>query len=225
MADIHPFYGVYYNKSIVDDISAVICPPYDIITQQIEQELYRRSQYNFVRIEHSQQLPQDSDIDNKYTRSADTLKQWLKKGILITDEQPAIYIHDHYFIHQGREYKRRGLIAAVKIEEWHKNVVRPHEGTLAEPKSDRVNLLWALAANTSSILSLFEDYQNQIYSLLEACELQEPLIKTSGLNGERHSIWAITEPQIVREICNSFNGKPLYIADGHHRYESSYLPA
>ena len=223
MAEVRPFNGVHYNKSMVGDLSAVICSPYDIITPQMEQELYRRSQYNFIRIEHGQQLPQDSDIDNKYTRSADTLEQWLKQEVLIADKLPAIYVHDHYFVHGGREYKRRGLIVLVRLEEWHKNIVRPHEGTLAEPKSDRVSLLWALGANTSSILTMFEDKQKHVSSLLATHESKEPVIRTNGQNGERHVIWAITEPQVVREICHSFRGKPLYIADGHHRYESALI--
>ena len=160
---------------------------------------------------------------NKYTRSATTLEQWLKQEVLIADKSPVIYVHDHYFIHEGKEYKRRGLIATVRLEEWHKNIIRPHEGTLAEPKSDRASLLWALRANTSPILTMFEDKKKYVSSLLETYELQEPLIKTGGFNGERHDIWAITEPQVVREICQSFNGKPLYIADGHHRYESALI--
>lgn len=223
MAEIRPFNGVYYNKSIVGDLSAVICPPYDIITPQMEQELYHLSQYNFVRIEHGQQLPQDSLIDNKYTRSSATLEQWLNHKILITDKLPAIYIHDHHFIHEGREYKRRGLIVLVRLEEWHKNIIRPHEGTLAEPKGDRVSLLWALGANTSSILTLFKDKEKHVSSLLAAHSLEKPVIRTNGFNGERHVIGAITEPQVIRQICEVLRGKPLYIADGHHRYESALV--
>ncbi len=223
MAEVRPFSGVHYNLSIVGDLSQVICPPYDIITPQLEQELYCRSGYNFVRIEHGQQLPQDSAIDNKYTRSATTLEQWLKQKVLIADKLPVIYIHDHYFTYQGREYKRRGLTVRVRLEEWHKNIIRPHEGTLAEPKSDRVNLLWALEANTSPMLAMFEDRKKHISSLLKVEGLEELVIRTNVFNGERHDVWAVTEPQVVREICHGFNGKPLYIADGHHRYESALI--
>ena len=221
MAEIYPFRGVHYNQSLVKDLSAVICPPYDIITPQTEQELYLKSEYNFVRLESGRELPQDTITDNKYTRSAATLEQWLKRGILVIDEVPAIYLHDHYFTYQGKEYRRRGITACVRLEEWDKMVVRPHEGTLAEPKDDRLSQLWALQANTSPILALFEDQGQQVSSLLAAQEPSQPLINLSSLTGESHSVWAITEPEVINQICSSLAHQPLYIADGHHRYESA----
>jgi len=223
VAEIRPFRGVYYNQRLIKDPSAVICPPYDIITPPMQQELYHRSQYNFVRLEYSQELPQDTVTDNKYTRSAATLRQWLEQGILQVDEVPAIYLHDHYFTYQGKEYRRRGIIVCVRLEEWEKMVIRPHEGTLAKPKNDRVSLLRELQANTSSILALFEDQGRQVSSLLAAQEANKPIISLTSANGERHYVWAITESQAVNQICNSLAGQPLYIADGHHRYESALI--
>ena len=223
MAEIRPFRGVHYNQSLVKDLSAVICPPYDIITPQSRQELYHRSEHNFVRLEFSRDLPQDTATDNKYTRSAATLKQWLEEDILKLDEAPAIYLHDHYFTYQRKEYKRRGIIARVRLEEWDKMVIRPHEGTLAEPKSDRISLLWALQANTSPILALFEDQSQQISSLLSSQEQNEPMISSGSVNGERHYVWAITKPEVIDQICRGLAHQPLYIADGHHRYESSLI--
>jgi len=223
VAELHPFCAVRYNQSLIKDLSAVICPPYDIITPQLQQELYQRSQYNFVRLEHSRELPQDTAIDNKNTRSAATLEQWLTEGILKVDEMPAIYLHDHYFTYQGREYKRRSIVVCVRLEEWDKMVIRPHEGTLSEPKSDRLSLLWACRANTSPILALFEDRGQRVSSLLISQELSEPIISLSGASGESHCVWAITEPGVVNQICSSLAGQPLYIADGHHRYESALI--
>jgi len=223
VAELHPFCAVRYNQSLVKDLSAVICPPYDIITPQLQQELYQRSQYNFVRLEHSREVPQETAIDNKNTRSAATLEQWLTEGILKVDEVPAIYLHDHYFTYQGREYKRRSIVVCVRLEEWDKMVIRPHEGTLAEPKSDRLSLLWACRANTSPILALFEDQGQQVSSLLTSPERSEPVISLSGASGESHYVWAITEPGVVNQICSSLAHQPLYIADGHHRYESALI--
>ena len=221
MAEIYPFRGVHYNQSLVTDLGAVICPPYDIITPQMQHELYHSSEYNFVRLEFGRELPQDADIENKYTRSAVTLQQWLKQGVLKVDETPAIYLHDHYFTHQGKEYRRRGIIVLVRLEEWSKMVVRPHEGTLAQPKGDRLNLLWALQANTSSILALFGDQGQQVSSLLVAQEQKEPLLRVRTVGAESHNIWAITEVDVINQICSNLAQQPLYIADGHHRYESA----
>jgi len=221
VAEICPFNGVHYNPSLIKDWPAVICPPYDIITPQLQQELYLKSEYNFVRLEFGRELPQDTATDNKYTRSVATLEQWLKQGILESDEEPAIYLHDQYFRHQRRAYKRRGLSARVRLEEWDRMVIRPHEGTMAEPRSDRLSLLWAIQAHTSPILALFEDRGQQISSVLAAQERNKPLMNLKSAGGEGHIIWAITEPEVVNQISGSLAEQPLYIADGHHRYESA----
>ncbi len=221
MAEICPFRGVHYNESLIKDWAAVICPTYDIITPQLQQELYLRSEYNFVRLEFGRELPQDTVTDNKYTRSTATLEQWLKQGILETDAVPTIYLHDQHFTYQGRKHKRRGIIARVRVEEWDKMVIRPHEGTMTEPKGDRLSLLWALQANTSPILALFEDQAKQISSLLAKQAQSKPLISLRSVDGEGHNIWAITETELINQISSSLAGQPLYIADGHHRYESA----
>jgi uncharacterized protein (DUF1015 family) len=142
MAEIRPFRGVRYNQELIGDLSSVICPPYDVITPQMEDELYHRSEYNFVRLEYSRQLPQDTMTDSRYTRSAATLEQWLKTDVLRIDDKPAIYLHDHYFVHGGKQNRRRGIIAAIRLEGWDKRVIRPHEGTLAKPGDDRLSRLW-----------------------------------------------------------------------------------
>jgi uncharacterized protein (DUF1015 family) len=218
VAEIHSFRGVRYSEGLVKDLAEVICPPYDIITPQLQQELYHRSPYNFVQIEFGRGLPQDTPTDNRYTRSAATLKQWLEKGVLAADEKPAFYLHDHYFSYGGREYKRRGIITAVRLEEWDRMTVRPHEGTLAEHSTDRLSLLWALEANTSPILALFED-GGEVSSLLEAQERKKPVISLAG--GDGHRVWAITEPEVMEKLSAGLASQPLYIADGHHRYESA----
>jgi len=221
LAEVHPFRGVRYNQRLVKDLASVICPPYDIITPQMEQELYLKSEYNFVRVELGWELPQDTVKDNRYTRSAAILEQWLKQGILGVDEAPAIYFHDHHFIHSGKEYKRRGMLLRVRLEEWDREVVRPHEGTLVKPKTDRLGLLWSLQANTSPILALFEDQGQQVASVLTAQARNEPIISSSSAGGERHQVWAITEREAIDQIQQSLARQPLYIADGHHRYESA----
>ena len=221
MAEVHPFRGVRYNQELVKDLADVICPPYDIISPQLQQELYRRSQYNFVRLEHNRELPQDTATDNKYTRSAAILERWLEQGILVVDEAPTIYLHDHYFNYRGKERRRRGIIACVRLVEWDEKVVRPHEGTLVEHTDDRLSLLWVCQANTSSILALFEDQGQRVSSLLSAQEPSQPVISSSGDRGERHNVWAVTEPEVIDQICGSLAHQPLYVADGHHRYESA----
>jgi uncharacterized protein (DUF1015 family) len=221
MAEIKPFRGVHYNKEIVGDISGVICPPYDIISPKMDEELHNRNAYNFIRIEYNRLQTDDSDTNNRYTRSAAMFKEWLEKKVLVTDSLPAIYVHDQFFFLDGDEYKRRSLIVRVRLEDWDKNIIRPHENTFKGPKKDRISLLWALNANTSSVMSMYEDKDLKISSFLKRMDSGKLLIATKELNGERHNIWTVTEPQAVKEFCNYFKEKPLYVADGHHRYESA----
>jgi uncharacterized protein (DUF1015 family) len=221
MAEIRPFQGVRYNTAVVGDLSNVICPPYDIISSEYQKELYDRSPYNFVRIEYGRELPQDSASDNKYMRAAATLDEWLKNRVLATDGKPTIYVNDHYFIHHGVEMKRRGLIVRVRLEEWAKMVVRPHEGTLSAPKSDRISLLWALNANTSPILSMYEDSHGRVASMLDQVTVTDPAATVHRVAGERHELWMITDEKTLSQIAAELQDNPIYIADGHHRYESA----
>ncbi|MBI4187212.1 MAG: DUF1015 domain-containing protein [Chloroflexi bacterium] len=221
MAELRPFRGIRYNQTLVGDLAAVICPPYDIISPQLQQELHRRSKYNFVRVEYGRELPQDTAADNKYTRAAATIEQWLEQGVLAIDKTPAIYLHDHYFIHEGRRRRRRGIAACIRLEEWDRMVVRPHEGTLARPKSDRMSLLRACQANISPILALFEDREGTVSSLLSTQGKKHPVLNPDNADGDSHQVRAITEPGAVEEICRCFADRPVYIADGHHRYESA----
>ncbi|HCP60538.1 MAG TPA: DUF1015 domain-containing protein [Dehalococcoidia bacterium] len=221
MAEIHPFRGVRYAREVVSDLAAVLCPPYDIITSQMQGELYHRSQYNFVRLEDGWELPQDEVSNNRYTRAAATLEQWLEQGVLKIDKAPALYLHDHYFTYRGEEYRRRGIITCVRLEEWDKRVTRPHEGTLAEPRNDRLSLMWALQADTSPILALFEDPSRQVALVLGAQECGDPVISLGSVDGERHNVWAITDPAAINQLAGYLVHQPLYVADGHHRYESA----
>ena len=221
MADIRPFHGVHYNPLLVKDLAKVICPPYDITSPQMQQELYERSDYNFVRIEHGRELSQDSDTFNKYTRAASALKSWLERRILLFDDKPALYIDDHSFMHQGKTLKRRSITCLVKLEDWSKMIIRPHEGTLTKPKGDRLNMLWTLQANTSPVMSLYEDMDKQIASISKEPTCHKPNLHVSNVDGESHRVWAITDEEIIEQLKRRLLDQPLYIADGHHRYESA----
>jgi uncharacterized protein (DUF1015 family) len=233
VAEIRPFKGIRYNQKIIRDVGSVICPPHDVIPPQLQDELYHRSEYNFIRIEFGRDVP-DTSENNRYTRAAVTLTQWLNDKVLENEEKAAIYIHDYYFGYQGKNYKRRGIIVRVKLEEWSKRIIFPHEGTLSKSKTDRLSILWACRSNTSPILAMYQDNQNQIGNQIKLETKKKPIIETVMLSGEKHVVWAITDPDIIEKICGYLAPQPIYIADGHHRYESalmykhereSYVPA
>ncbi len=220
MAVIQPFSGVFYNQSLLKDWTKVICPVYDIIPPGQKEELYQRNEHNFIRLEAGRDLPQDTASDNKYTRSAMTLKQWLARGILERDKDKSLYIHEHYFEYKGGKYFRNGLITRVRLEEWDNRVIRPHESTLAGAKSDRLNLLWAVQANTSSILSLYEDPSQKIKRIIETEKTKQSFLDLPVDGHEGHRVWPIHLDQ-AEQIASILKDQPLYIADGHHRYESA----
>ena len=219
MAEIRPFRGVRYNEQLVNDLASVVCPPYDIITPQMAQELYHRSEYNFVRLEYGRQLPPGTDTTERHAGSAATLEHWLEQGVLKVDEKPAVYLHEYTFTFQGKTCRRLSVTAAVRLTDWDKKVVLPHEATRKKAKSDRLDLLWALGANTSPVLTLFDD--KNVSSLMAAEAQKAPQARWSTADGENHKIWVVTDPHVINQISVSLADKPLYIADGHHRYESA----
>lgn len=221
MACVRPFRGIRYNQSTIKDLSNTLCPPYDVISNEKQQELYDLSEYNFIRLEHGRDLPQDTSRDNKYTRAAITLNEWLANTIVAIDKTPAYYLHEYTFPYQGEEIKRRSLIAQVYLEAWDRRIIYPHEGTLSQPKSDRLNLLWTLQATTSPILALYEDTKQKLSKVLTREMRRAPVTNIKMPTGEHHRLWIISAKDVVSQIEQYFTDQPLYIADGHHRYESA----
>ncbi len=221
MAEIRPFCGIRYNQQLVNDLASVICPPYDVVSPQEQQACYQGNDYNVIRLECGRELPEDDAINNRYVRAAATLQQWLEQGILKADVTPAIYLHDHYFEFGGKRRRKRGIIACLRLEEWDRGVIRPHEETGVEAKFDRLNLLRACHANLSAISALYDDPGQRIATTLASQEEQEPVISLTAGKGESHRVWAITEPEIIDRIASSLAPQPLYIVDGHHRYETA----
>lgn len=202
-------------------MAALISPPYDIISPQQQEALYQASPYNFVRIEFNRELPQDSAEDNRYTRAAAFLTNWQKEGILKQDETAACYLHVHAFSCGGRRYLRQDIIAAVKLEEWDSRIIRPHENIIPRAKSDRMSMLYACRCNTSPILAMYADPQKVISGLIAAQKKETPIMDFVDAWGEGHQVWAVNRPEVIRKLQNELAAQPLYIADGHHRYDSA----
>ncbi len=221
MAEIRPFRGVRYNQNRIKDLAKVLCPPYDIISPGLQDELYHTSEFNFVRIEYNRELPQDTPQDNRYTRAQANLTGWLRQGILETEAAPALYLHLHYFTCQGKSYRRQNILAGVKLEEWETRIVRPHENIIPKAKSDRLSMLYTCQANTSPVLAMYEDPHDVIKLTLEEQEKKTPVIDFIDSWDERHQVWAVIQPEVVEIIQNEIARQALYIADGHHRYDSA----
>src|SRR5208283_4510700 len=167
--------------------------------------------------------PGDSPTNNKYTRTAATLAEWLEKKILVPEQAPAVYLDAHYFSLNGRAGMRRGIIARVRLEEWEKMIIRPHENIFAAAREDRQNLLKTLKVNTSPVLMMYRDPQRIIAETLEKETQKEPVIDVTLPEGDRHKVWAITNKAVINRIGYALGKQPFYVADGHHRYTSALL--
>ncbi len=221
MAEISPFQGILYNEDKIKDMAAVICPPYDVISPEEQQSYYQASEYNVIRIEHGVALPGDTAKNNKYTRAHSTFAQWLNDSILKVDNVHAFYIYEQGFVVGGSKKKRFGLIACVKLEPWENKVIFPHENTLQKVKSDRLELMKACNANISPILGLYDDPGNKVTKLMQAKSLPSKLFLDITRGNETHKVWKANEPEFVQRISHFIIPKPIYIADGHHRYETA----
>ena len=221
MAEIRPFRGVRYNQRWVKDLSVVICSPSDELTPEWQKELYCRGEYNFVRLDACMDTTEGLDENAKWHRAAVTMKNWLAEGILQVDAVPAIYLHDYYFNYSGREYMRRGIIAIVRLEEWDSMIIRRHEKVLPELTNSKLIQFRALRANTSPIMAFFKGDAGRVAKILSSLSLNEPVISFSSDIDGRHNVWAITDPGVIGQISDSLASEPIYLADGHHRYEGA----
>jgi len=221
MADIIPFRGILYNPEKVDP-SLTMAPPYDIINPVMKEELYAKSEYNVVRIDFGKDMDEDDENNNRYTRASKYLNEWLREGILIQDERPSFYCYEITYNFEGVEKKTRGLLCLVKIEELGSGKIHPHEMTYSKPKSDRLNILRYCQANTSPIYSLYASPEKITSSILEKTIDSSPLyIEAKNGEGFTHRLWKIQEPDLISRIREEMSDKDIFIADGHHRYETA----
>ena len=227
MSQILQFHGTLYDTTVVGDIEQVVAPPYDIIDAAGQQALHDRHAHNIIRLELGLDRPGDGPSDNRYTRAAGTLRERLASGALKQDAQPAIYYHTIEYRPPSSgpnapTKQLRGFLAIVKLEALDSGHIYPHENTRAAAKTDRLNLIQACGANFSPIWSLYSDPQGAVIGLLEAEVKGKPTrYDFTDDAGFREQLWAVTDPTIVNQIVNAMRSKPLFIADGHHRYETA----
>lgn len=222
MAEIIPFRGVLYNAAKVGEMSKVMAPPYDVISPGKQDELYARHPNNIVRLDLNKTTPADTDADNRYTRAAATLQKWLSESILLRDERPAFYYYTQtYTLKDGTKQTRKGFISLAKLVDFGKGV-HPHERTLSGPKADRLKLMQASSANFSCIFSLYSEPGLGINALFDsAAKTISPAIAVKDDDGIENTVWRIDDPAIISSVTDAMKDKTLFIADGHHRYETA----
>jgi uncharacterized protein (DUF1015 family) len=219
MAEIRGFAGLRFNPGVAGDLGLLICPPYDVISPSQQKALYARSPYNMVRLEYGIVLPEDGPGHNRDTRAIADYQDWVTKGVFQSEKAPAIYVHDHYFDYHGRQ-RRRGIMARVRLEPDGHRTILPHEHTVAGVKSDRLQLLRACRANFSPIFILYDDSSGEIGGSLDRLTKAPPAAECRIPEGEEHRLWAVTDQSLVALLAKVIGNQLIYIADGHHRYET-----
>ena len=222
MAEILPFRGVLYDPAKVGDVTAVVSPPYDVIGPDEQAALYDRHPCNIVRLELGREHPGDGPQDNRYTRAKRCLDAWLRDGVLRRDGRPAIYLYAaEYRLRSGAVRTMRGFLSLVKLEEFGTGRIFPHENTRAAAKDDRYQLLETCRSNFSPVFSLYSDPAGDIIRTLEGADGGPPRIAVTDSDGGHHRLWTVTDPAALERVVAAMKPLPLFIADGHHRYESA----
>ena len=220
MAKIIPFHGMRYSDN--KDLSKVTTPPYDIISKDEQDAFYKLDEHSVIRLEYGKEYDDDTETNNRYTRTAADLKAWIDEQILRFEEKPAIYLYEEIFTLPGGETKSfKGFITLVELAEFAKKIVLPHEETLSKAKTDRFNLMSTTHANFSQIYCLYMDPEKTITNKIAEISAKPADISFTANDGIIQNLWIVTDEKTIEEVSRGFADKQLFIADGHHRYETA----
>lgn len=221
MAEVKPFKGILYNTKHIDDLAQVIAPPYDVISSDYQDDLYRRHPHNVIRLILGKSEPEDTDTNDLYKRSANHFKKWLADDILVRDTTEVFYLTNVEFSVEDRRVTRYGIIGLVRLEPFDKGIVLPHEHTFSKVKSERLNLMKHCRANFCSIFGLYSDTEGILNRMKTTVSSKAADIDLTDDQGARHKLWRLNDDQSLKSIQAALAQKTIYIADGHHRYETA----
>src|SRR6266851_4047727 len=221
MAEIQAFRAYRYDLGRVGTLGDVVAPPYDVIDAALQQALYARSPYNVIRLILNKEEPGDTESNNRYTRAARYLRDWQQEGILLQDSARAVYVYQQDFDVEGQHFSRRGFLARVRLERFGEGKIFPHEETLPGPKADRLRLFHATAMNLSPIFGLYPDEAGTVQSQLDQSVRRALPLEAADHLGVVSRLWPVTDQHVVSTVTGLMGPKPIFIADGHHRYETA----
>ena len=221
MAAVSPFRGWRYDPETVGDMASVLCPPYDMIDAETQEALKRRNQYNVIHLEAGEGLDWNTSAKEQYAETSALFDRWRQDGVLRQDADPSYYLMRHSFLMDGKNMVRVGLIASVGLEDYETRQVLPHEFTQAPAIQDRVWLMESLSANISPIMSIYRDAEGVLDQLYKQVMTGTPEFDAKDDSGNATALWRISDTEVQRQIGEFFASRPVYLADGHHRYEAA----
>jgi uncharacterized protein (DUF1015 family) len=221
MAEVVPFNGIRYNPDLISDMAAVVAPPYDVISPREQDGFHERHPNNVIRLELGKIQPGDNSQDNVHSRAGRYFQSWIDQKILVPEAKPAFYLTTVEFDSGGERYTRFGIIGRVRLEPFDKGIILPHEKTFSKVKSERLMLMKASHTNFSPIFGLFADGEDLLRRLGQITVRQAPALSIVDDKAHQQRMWCLTEKQITDDLTAFFENKRIYIADGHHRYETA----
>jgi len=223
MVDILPFKGLRYNPNINLKLEELIAPPYDVISPDMQDRYYRRNEFNVIRLILGRDEANDDEYNNKYTRAANYLNNWKRDGVLLEDGQKSIYIYQQIYEYpQGVSNKRMGIICLVKLEDFKTGgSIYAHENTFAAPKADRFKLIRTCKTNCCCVFSIYTDTKTKIKKIIDKYTSKKPVTQFTDENGIINKLWLINKKEDTDVIKEALKNKEIFIADGHHRYETA----
>lgn len=222
MAKVIPFRAVHFNGTCATNLDMLITPPYDIISPKEQDAYYRAHPRNMIRLVLGKEYPDDREGNNRYSRAAYTLKSWLDAGIMLRRDRPSMTVYQMEFeLPDGGRRLIDGIIALVKVDDYGRGKVLPHEKTYKGPKKDQLNLLRSCRAHFTPIHALFPDANQQVVKIYERFVRQPPELQAQDPSGAVHRTWTFDDEEAIAAIQGVLEDKSLFIADGHHRYETS----
>ena len=215
MPEIKPFHGILYNPGKVH-LDDVVAPPYDVISPELQSELYERSAYNVVRLILGQE-------EDRYASAAKYFAQWKNEGIIEQESTDSLYvIVQNFTLPSGKSFERKGFIAACRLEDFGHGSIFPHEKTLSGPKEDRLKLFRSMNAMSSQIFSIYADPEYHVESILQAGTTGQPYVDVA-FDGVRNRLWKLKNIESISSIMRYLKTQNVFVADGHHRYETAIL--
>jgi uncharacterized protein (DUF1015 family) len=215
MAELRPLRALRYDPDVAGDPANLVAPPYDVVAGAARLDLYARSPYNIARVDYGEDRPDVLPGADHYDLARHDLESWMEDGALIQEAEPRLYVYDQEFQLEGQTLRRRAVFGALRLEEFEKGIVLPHEVTGEKAKQDRLNLLQATRVHLSPVLTLYESGGVPEFA---ASALQAPLLD-AVLPAERHTLRPVL-PDAAAAFCAAIADHRLVIADGHHRYET-----
>jgi len=222
MAIVAPFKALRFNSKKLERLEDVVTPPYDIIDEKSQAAFQARNPYNMIYLDISKSPGKGDISDERYNSARNYFTKWQEEGILHRDELPAVYLYYIDFaLPSGLRLTRKGFVALVRLAEFSEGIVKPHEETFATVTADRLRLMDTCRAQFSQIFSLYSDEKNAVITTLEEGLPESPLCEVRDADGGKHSIWPVTDREVLAKMQDLFRHKAVYIADGHHRYATS----